>query len=157
LDIVSSDPVDKGKQAGEVLQKLRTTGKGVAKPFPSSRLMLNVRIRRVDGEDALASCDTVRSSFVAVMQVDTEDLGQAMADLAGCSSHNEEWVPPLGGAWRVIQERVQSLTRLIKLSQATANRSQAFGSLCMLSGWSRRLLCDGLMAPSEMGLGSSSW
>jgi hypothetical protein len=49
--------------------------------------MLHVGIRRINREHALSSSYTFRASLVPVMQVDTQDLCKAMADLGGYGRH----------------------------------------------------------------------
>lgn len=77
--------MDERKQTPEILKPFATARCDMAYPFPRSGLMFNIRVCRVNGENALSSCDAVRSSLVTVVQVDTKDLCEAMADLGGCS------------------------------------------------------------------------
>lgn len=55
-------------------------GSALAQPFHGGGLMLDVRICRVDRKQTFSARYTVRSSFVLVVEVDTQDLCKAMTD-----------------------------------------------------------------------------
>jgi hypothetical protein len=96
LNVVPRDPMNKRKQAVEILKPFPTAWRDTAYPLPGSRLVLNVRICRVDGEDALSSCNVVGSSLVTVVQIYTKDLCKAVANLGGSSSHVVAVSSPVG-------------------------------------------------------------
>jgi hypothetical protein len=82
LQIISSNPMNEREQAVEVFEQLVSVWQGSLNPFPGGRLVLDIRVGGINGENALSSGDTVRSSLIAIMQIDAKDLCEAMADLA---------------------------------------------------------------------------
>jgi hypothetical protein len=79
--------VEKRKQAVNVMGDVFAIGQDLVEPFDGSRFVLDVCVGRVDREGGLSSSDAVRASFVAVMQVDTQDFGKAMANLSADRRH----------------------------------------------------------------------
>lgn len=63
-------------------------GQDLVQPFDASRLVLDICLGRVDREGGLSSSDAIRASFVAVVQVDTQDFGKAMANLGADRGHD---------------------------------------------------------------------
>ena len=85
--IVSRDPLQKGEQAAEVVHNVFWRRSDLRYPLSSGWLILDVSVSTGDRKDRLSPCDPVGTGLVAVMQLDTEDFGQAMADLSSCGSH----------------------------------------------------------------------
>ena len=85
--IVSRDPSQKGEQAAEVVLNVFWRRSDFRYPPSSGWLVLDVSISTGDREDRLSPGDPVGTGLVAVMQLDTEDFGQAMADLSSRGSH----------------------------------------------------------------------
>ena len=85
--IVSRDPSQKGEQAAEVVHNVFWRRSDLRYPLSSGWLVLDVSVSTGDREDRLSLCDPVGTSLVAIMQLDTEDFGQAMADLGSRGSH----------------------------------------------------------------------
>ena len=85
--VVSRDPSQKGEQAAEVVHNVFWRRSDLRYPLNSGWLVLDVSVSTGDGEDRLSLCDPVGTGFVAVMQLDTEDFGQAMADFSSRRSH----------------------------------------------------------------------
>jgi hypothetical protein len=71
----------------EVPGNILAGGSDLVKPLDGGRLLLNVIVGRVDGEDALSSGDTLGSGLMSIVKVDAEDFGKAVANFAARRGH----------------------------------------------------------------------
>jgi hypothetical protein len=82
LQVVEADPRQEGKERAGVSGQVMAVGKRVVHPLDGRRFLFHVGVGGLDGEDALAATDLL-VDLIAVLQLDAEALGQAVADLGG--------------------------------------------------------------------------
>lgn len=71
--------MDEGEEVYEEVTHLGAIGKRIVKPFHGGGFTLEIRVGRRDGEDGLAPGDVVCLALVPVIQLDAENLCEAMA------------------------------------------------------------------------------
>ena len=78
LHIVPSNPMDEGKKVDRVREQSLARREHIEQPFCRRRFSFDVRICRIYGESRFASSHRLLR-FIAVLQLDAEDFGEAMA------------------------------------------------------------------------------
>lgn len=86
------------KEAVKILAKFMTRWESLADPLRSSWLFFDICVSRTNGEDTLPSCHSIRAGLIAIVKVDPEDLGDAIADSVRHGSTGPEGDGP-GGYW----------------------------------------------------------
>ena len=86
------------EEAVDILAKFVARWKSLANPLCGGWLVFDICVRRANCEDALSSGYTIRASLIAVVEVDTEDLSEAVAKFIRHNGQTTEagW---LGSRW----------------------------------------------------------
>lgn len=109
LQIVAEDPVQEREQLLDVADDTGLGGHPLVDEVHRRGLLFDVRVGAGDGEYGLAARDVLDALLIAVVELDAEHLGQAVADLSrGRAGHCGEAARVEGGKeeegrrWRVL-------------------------------------------------------